>query len=129
MTNNNFNFTPAKTLYARRMRFHPTSAEQKLWQLLSSKKIGYRFRRQVTLLGFIADFYCPELKLIIEADGLQHTWNDRQRAYDVQRDLFLERNGYVVLRVPNQDIFINIPAVLTEILRIGYLIGRLANPN
>jgi very-short-patch-repair endonuclease len=55
---------------ARDMRHVPTSAEELLWQTLRARQLGVVFRRQVPLLGrFIADFYAPERRLVIEVLG------------------------------------------------------------
>ncbi len=59
---------------ARELRNNMTKAEIILWSRIRSKQInGYKFRRQYPVLDFIADFYCHELKLIIEVDGEVHT--------------------------------------------------------
>ncbi|MGX2985252.1 type ISP restriction/modification enzyme [Helicobacter sp. 23-1048] len=59
--------------FSRQMRKNPTDAENKLWQELRGKKLGFRFRRQVVIDSkYIADFVCLEKRLIIECDGGQH---------------------------------------------------------
>src|SRR5215472_7479142 len=58
---------------ARTLRRNMTEAEQRLWQILRSRLTeGYRFRRQVPIGGFIADFVCHGARLIVEIDGGQH---------------------------------------------------------
>lgn len=61
---------------ARRMRSAMTEAELKLWnELRAHRLMGLGFRRQVPIGRFIADFACPEHKLIVEVDGSQHAEN------------------------------------------------------
>lgn len=110
--------------FARKMRYNPTFGEKRLRRIIKNNT-EYKFRRQVVILGYIVDFYFPEFGLIIEVDGKHH---EKTKKYDVKRDIILENKGFVVLRVTNKDV-INTPSlVLTEILRIGNLIGRLVNP-
>ena len=63
---------------------------------------------------YIADFAAPEIRLIIELDGGQHA---DQQAYDQQRDLFLQHQGYRVLRFWNHDVLQQTESVMTEILK------------
>ena len=58
-----------------------TDAERKLWHLLRRKQLaGFRFRRQAPIGPYIADFFCPQTKLIIELDGAPHTDEERTTA-------------------------------------------------
>ena len=52
-------------LHAHTMRQAPTESEARLWRALRSSRLGVAFRRQVPLLGFIADFYAPSARLIV----------------------------------------------------------------
>ena len=62
-----------KVELARHLRQEMTPAEMKLWSLIRRRQInGCRFRRQQIIAGFIVDFYCPELALVIEIDGDVH---------------------------------------------------------
>jgi very-short-patch-repair endonuclease len=83
---------------AQELRHHPTSAESVVWQQLRARKLGYKFRRQHPLQGFIVDFYCYELMLVIEIDGSVH---DVTQKRDKQKDILLIQNGYRVLRFSN----------------------------
>ena len=86
--------------HARQMRRSPTAAERRLWTLLRDGRLmGLKFRRQVQIGPFIADFACLAHKLIIEADGLAHDVN-RDRA----RDDWLHSQGFRVLRFSNSSI-------------------------
>ena len=86
---------------AKSMRSNPTDAERKLWQILRNKRLaGHKFKRQVVLDWYIADFVNFEQRVIVEADGSQHAEND----YDVRRDTHLKSEGFAVLRFWNNDI-------------------------
>ena len=59
--------------YARAMRRDPTPAEGKLWHKLRNHRLGgLKFRRQMPVGPFIADFYCSSAKLVVELDGVSH---------------------------------------------------------
>ncbi len=95
------------------MRREPTDAERKLWLLLRDRRFaGAKFRRQAPVGPYIADFLCPRRKLIVEADGGQHVDN----ASDAERDRWLAREGYAVVRYSNIDILNNPEGVLTDLL-------------
>lgn len=102
-----------KTERAREMRRKPTRAEALLWEELRDKKLdGIRFRRQAPLLGFIADFYAPKVKTVIELDGRIH---DGRIERDVKRDQIFEENGLRVLRFTNLEVETNMEHVLDQI--------------
>jgi len=99
---------------ARELRKHTTDAEQHLWHYLRRRQLsGYRFRRQVPICGYIADFACIEANLVIELDGGQHV--DR-RSYDEHRDHRIAGEGFRVLRFWDNDVFQETQAVLRVIL-------------
>lgn len=90
----------------------PTPFEEKLWQSLRGSRLeGLKFSRQIALNGFICDFVCRNLRLVIEVDGDTH-----DRAQDADRDYALGRAGYRVLRFTNADVGTNLDGVLTVIL-------------
>ena len=100
---------------ARRLRKQATDAERHLWQYLRGRQIaGHRFRRQVPIAGFVADFACLEAKLVIELDGGQHAQNV---GYDRQRDCLIEAQGFRVLRFWDNQVFLETQAALEEIMR------------
>jgi len=100
---------------ARRLRNQTTDAERHLWRHLRSRQLGgYRFRRQVPIGRYVADFACLEKKLVLELDGGQH--QDR-RPQDARRDREIELEGYRVLRFWDHDVLRNTEGVLIEILR------------
>ena len=99
---------------ARSMRREMTPAELRLW-LDCLKSLPYKFRRQRPFGKFIADFYCAELKLVIEVDGDSH-FSEQGVAYDIERTQFLESIGLGVLRFTNDEVFKNLEAVREKIL-------------
>jgi very-short-patch-repair endonuclease len=109
---------PVRTVRSRAqiLREDPTPAEQILWEVLRDRRLqGIKFRRQKPLSIFVADFYCAELKLVVELDGGIHS-DPRQAAHDRNRDFYLRSIGCTILRIPNQDLFENRESVLTRIL-------------
>lgn len=94
----------AKLQAARRMRRNPTPAEQTVWSLVRNRGIlGLKFRRQHIVDGFIVDFYCAELSLVLELDGPHHR-NDRQSEYDIARSDRLRLSGCRVVRLRNDEV-------------------------
>ena len=90
---------------ARNLRRDMTEAEKRLWQMLRSRQTeGCRFRRQVPIGGFIADFVCHAARLIVEIDGGQH---DPSSEAEASRTRFLESEGYRVLRFRNDEVLEN----------------------
>jgi len=104
---------------AKEFRKNMTKAEVLLWKRLSSRKLyNYKFRRQTFIKGkYIADFYCPAERLIIEVDGLIHKLDSVQKN-DVLRTKELNSNDYHVIRSSNEEVVKNPTHVLTEILRV-----------
>ncbi len=94
---------------------HPlTPAEAKVWARVRNRQLGYKIRRQHPLGRFIADFCCPETKLVIEIDGDTHTAPD-QIEYDAARTAWLEGQGYRVIRFTNAEVHQPLEAVLEAI--------------
>ncbi len=103
--NNNYN----KSLrdYARKLRNNSTLAEVVLWdEVLKQKQLkGYSFLRQRTIGNYIVDFFCKELKMIIELDGTIHRF---QQSKDKYREDNLRKMGYNIIRFHNEEILKNI---------------------
>ncbi len=98
---------------AREMRKDPTPAEDMLWQALRGKQVrGYRFRRQHPIDRFIVDFFCPEIRLVVEVDGPIH---EQQAEYDALRQAFIESLGIHVLRFTNDLVLQDMQGVLAQI--------------
>ena len=82
-------------MYARENRKNLTVPEKKIWyEILARKQTGYKFLRQHPIGHFITDFYCRELRLIIEIDGDSHS---TQEDNDFQRTSYFEAKGLKVL--------------------------------
>jgi very-short-patch-repair endonuclease len=95
------------------MRREPTEAEAKLWSMLRNHQLGgLKFKRQEQLGDYIVDFVCFGSRLIVEADGLQHT----ESASDAARDGWLQAQGFRVLGFWNNDILANPEGVASVIL-------------
>ena len=88
--------------YAAEMRKNMTPEEFKLWNF-GLKQMPYKFRRQAVFGNYIADFYCPSEKLIIEVDGTQHYTSDGEKN-DKIRDEFFGGLGIRVLRYTNIEV-------------------------
>jgi len=100
---------------ARKLRNNMTLEEIILWSRLRSKKVdGYKFRRQQPIYDYIVDFYCHELKLIIEVDGEVHSLKET-RDFDLKRDKTLIHNGYHLIRFSNREIIADVNATVNRI--------------
>ena len=94
---------------ARTLRQNMTEAERRVWQMLRSHQMKrYKFRRQVPIGRYIADFACHEARLIVEIDGGQH---DRSSPREVERSGFLQNEGYLILRFWNNEVLENLDGV------------------
>lgn len=97
---------------AKQLRRTMTRAEVILWQHLRKRQMaGHRFRRQVPIGPYIADFACVQAKLIIEVDGATHS-ETAEIARDVRRTTFLEQQGWQVHRIWNTEVYENLKGVL-----------------
>lgn len=105
----------AVQIRARQLRHEQTPAEAKLWDLLRDRQLdGYKFRRQHPVGRFIADFCCPERKLIVEIDGPVHK---KQTDRDEARTEAIQTLGYCVYRWTNAQVEQNLPEVLDALRR------------
>src|SRR5580698_5412188 len=85
---------------ARYMRRNPSATERRLWKLLLDRKlVGLKFRRQVPIGPYFADFVCLSCRIIVEADGPFH-----DEEHDAKRDAWLAGQKFLVLRFPNRVI-------------------------
>ncbi|HYH47161.1 MAG TPA: endonuclease domain-containing protein [Thermoanaerobaculia bacterium] len=96
--------TPVLRGVARELRKAQTPAEEALWELLRDRRfLGLKFRRQVPLGRFVADFLCQRLHLVLEVDGEIHQ-ADSQAVRDRDREACLRGLGYSVLRFSNDQV-------------------------
>jgi len=84
-----------------------------LWQELRRRPGGFKFRRQHPILGFIADFYCPAAKLVIEVDGEAHDKGDRPRR-DAERDRRVAELGLRTMRIPAAAVLVDPAEAITR---------------
>jgi len=102
-------------LKAKALRKNETEAEKILWERLRNNQLkGYKFRRQHPISLFIADFYCHQLKLIIEIDGEYHNLPE-QIEKDLERTRILESNGLQLIRFTNEEVQENLENVIAKI--------------
>jgi very-short-patch-repair endonuclease len=102
-------------LLARSLRRNATNAERRLWQGLRRKEVaGFRFRRQVAIDGFIADFASFDARIIVEVDGATHS-TDEELARDAARTVALAAQGFALLRFTNDEVFHNLDGVVETI--------------
>lgn len=105
----------AMTDRARELRVSATSFEASFWDCVRGKRLaGYKFRRQVPIGPFIADFACMNARFIVELDGTHH---QETKDGDVRRDAWLKTEGFRVFRVKNADWAENPKEVLEQILK------------
>ncbi len=99
----------------RGLRKNQTSAELKMWELLRNNQLGVKFRRQVSIGPYIADFYCREKCLVVELDGLQHAENAE---YDLKRSEFFSSIGIRTVRFWNNEVNADIKKVKQAIVQV-----------
>ena len=100
--------------YARENRRNQTEAEEFLWRQLKGNALGVKFKRQLIILNYIADFACLEKSLVIEVDGGYH-FSHEQKELDAYRTEDLEKLGFKVLRFRNENVIRDIELVLKTI--------------
>jgi very-short-patch-repair endonuclease len=107
---------PKSSLTQRReLRSNLTPAEALLWANLKNSNLdGKKFRRQHGIGPYIADFYCPECRVIIELDGAGH-YDVLAQERDDLRTIFLENLGMRVVRFENCEVMENLELVLKAI--------------
>jgi very-short-patch-repair endonuclease len=105
--------TSNSTARARELRHNQTDAERKFWSRVRDRRFfGLKFRRQVPVGPYIADFQCFDKRIIVELDGGQHASNSIR---DLKRTEYLESQGFRVIRFWDNDVLRNIDGVLSEL--------------
>lgn len=102
-------YNPQLVERARKLRTHMTPAEKKLWYTYL-KTFKFRVLRQRPIDNFIVDFYCAELKLVIEIDGNSH-FTKVGKEYDAARTEILEGYGLKVMRFSNDEMLNNLESL------------------
>ena len=99
----NQRINPEKLELARQFRKNPTESEDVVWQMLRNRQIkNLKWRRQQVIDGFIADFYCAELNVVLEIDGPIHD-NEEVKEYDEYRTSVFASKGIKIFRLKNED--------------------------
>lgn len=100
-----------------------TETELILWEYLKSKPMGFKFRRQHPISGYVLDFYCHQLRISIEIDGGYHLQKE-QRVKDLERTNYLKSLGISEIRFTNEQVLNEYETVIKHIntaLRAGAL--------
>lgn len=100
--------------YAEVLRKNMTEAEQIIWERLCKNQLGVRIRRQHPVWKYIADYYCHELKLVIEIDGGIHLLKENKE-YDIGRETTLNEFGIDIVRFTNDQVINEIEHVIEVI--------------
>ena len=99
---------------AKTLRREMTPEEKILWKELRTNKLnGLHFRRQQTIHGYFADFYCHQHELIVEVDGGIH---ELQQEYDAEREAYLTALGFRIVRFTNDEVNKDLQGVLQKIV-------------
>jgi very-short-patch-repair endonuclease len=100
------------TKTARKLRSQMTDAERKLWFALKGRRFqSFKFRRQVPIGPYVADFVSFASRLVVEVDGGQHAESER----DMKRDRWFAENDFRVVRFWNNEVLANLQGVLTAL--------------
>ncbi|MBP0615885.1 endonuclease domain-containing protein [Jiella mangrovi] len=111
---------PGQRRFAKAMRRDPTPTERMFWHGVRAGRLdGMKFRRQVPMLGFIADFVCHDAKLIVEIDGWQHGGTVAGRSRDGRRNKAFAQAGFMTLRFANEAVAEDLDAVLGEVRAVA----------
>ena len=105
-------YRPDLRAKARELRKHGTMAEALLWNEIKNKQLDFQFHRQVPMLDYIVDFFCHELALAIEIDGITHEY---KVGYDQVREERLNGFGIKLLRYQDEEVRKNIKWVVNDI--------------
>jgi very-short-patch-repair endonuclease len=101
---------------AERLRRDMTATEKIIWERVCKNQLGARIRRQHPIWKFIADFYCHEVKLVIEIDGAIHLRSENKE-YDISRNIILKEFKIEILRFTNDEVLQEPDLVIEKIKR------------
>ena len=105
-------------IIARDLRKRMTKQERHLWYDFL-RNYYVKVYRQRTIDNYVADFYCPAAKLVVELDGGQH-YTEKKMLDDEHRSLIINQYGIHVVRIPNNEIdnnFYNVCTYLDSIIK------------
>jgi very-short-patch-repair endonuclease len=120
---------PKRTIRrARTLRREMSLPEVLLWQVLRKRPAALKFRRQQAAGPYVVDFFCHEAALVLEVDGESHN-RGNQPQIDAERDEYLRRNGYKVLRVAAVDVLSDLDSVVRQIIASAAVESPLHHPS
>ena len=99
-------------LIRQKLRKQETKPEKWVWFSIRNKKLGFKFRRQFSINNYVVDFYCHELKSIIEIDGSDHLYRYEK---DLIRQKYLKNLGYKIIRYTNKIVLSQLEFVIKDI--------------
>jgi very-short-patch-repair endonuclease len=100
---------------AKRQRRQMTPPEVRLWALLRRSPVGIKFMRHHPVGPYVADFYCPAVKLVIEIDGHIH---DFTVEHDQRRDEYMHGLGLSILRIPASEVMADAHSVASGLVQL-----------
>ncbi len=103
-----------QTPLRKKLRNSMTKSETVLWKHLKGSQIGFKFRRQCGIGKYIADFYCPSVRLVIEVDGITH-YDPKVLANDREKEMYFQSLGLTVKRYSTEQVFHFIQEVIGEL--------------
>jgi very-short-patch-repair endonuclease len=107
------NRSPQKIQRAKELRQQQTTSEAYLWHNLRGNRLdGFHFRRQHVIDGFIVDFYCHQIRLVVEIDGPIHEF---QQEYDREREHILRQHGLHLIRFTDEEVMEDMDGVLKKL--------------
>ncbi len=99
--------------------------EKIMWKWIRNEQLGYKFRRQYSIGKYIADFYCSELRLVLEIDGSIHG-EEIVALKDGERDAFMKNIGLVIKRYTAKDVNDNLEWLLGDVKQTCVLLASAA---
>ena len=115
--------------FAKALRKNMTEAEKIVWGRVCNNQLGVRIRRQHPIDNYIADYYCHELKLIIEVDGGIHL-SEENKQNDKNREMSLNEHSIEIIRFTNEEVSNEIDVVIEKIsLKINELKKKKSPPS
>jgi cyclase len=113
---NDMHYGASKTIfqYAELLRKNLTETEKIVWKKLCKKQLGVKIRRQHPIWKYVADYYCHEIRLVIELDGGIHLSKENKEG-DINREVTLKEFGIEIMRFTNDEVINDIDNVIEQI--------------
>ena len=100
---------------ARKLRREMSPPEVLLWDQLRARRLGFKVRRQHPVGPYVADFFVPDVNLVIEIDGAAHDYGERP-SRDAVRDRYMREREYRVIRILAADVMKDLNSVVRMIV-------------